>query len=65
MSKDYIQFNTLKRTIESWKETNYPDFPSQLGYMKTLERLYKGRYDLEAAEYLIELTFKNYKMKEL
>ena len=55
--KPPILFNTLKRTIETWKESGYPDSPGAYGCMKTLERLYEGRYDLEAAEYLTDLVF--------
>jgi len=52
-----ILFNQLKGIIETWKETGYPDSPGAYGCKITLERLYEGRYDVEAAEYLTDLIF--------
>lgn len=52
-----IGFNQLKGIIETWKETGYPDSPGAYGCMTTLKRVYEGRYDIEAAEYLTDLIF--------
>lgn len=54
LNKPKILFNQLSEIITTWKDTNYPDTPNTLGYLSALKRLYEGRYDVEAAEYLIE-----------
>lgn len=53
-----ISNDTLYRTLDGWKESNYPDSPTPMGYHATLERLYKGRYSKAAAALKIQELFK-------
>ena len=45
---------TLISTLVGWSKSNYPDTPNKMGYMSSLDRLYKDRYNKDLANSVLE-----------
>ena len=44
-----LDYRVLEHTIKTWSETRYPDNMTPHGFIATLDRLYKGRYNKDHA----------------